>query len=187
MSLNAAAVRIGITGEVYTADAGATVSAPTSSQSVLDTDLYGLGYVSEDGVTETYDDTVEDIVAWQNATVVRSNTTESKATLAFALIETKGKVLELYHKGSTVEAVGAGEWKIDVKAPTPDPRPFVLDVIDGVKHIRFWVPNGEVQERGEIVYANGEPVGYNVTITCYPDANNIVLTKFSNDAAWGYS
>ena len=45
MSLNAPAVRMGITGEAYTADAGATVTAPTSSVSVLDTDLFGLGFV----------------------------------------------------------------------------------------------------------------------------------------------
>jgi len=187
MTLNAPAVTVGITGEVYTADSGATVTAPTSSSSVLDTDLFGLGYVSEDGVEEAYDDTVEDIVAWQNATVVRSLTTESKATLAFTLIETKGKVLELYHKGSQVEVVSAGEWKIDVKAPTSDRRPFVLDVIDGAKHIRFWVPTGEVTEREPIAYQNGEPIAYGVTLTCYPDANNVVLTKFANDANWGYS
>jgi hypothetical protein len=185
MSRNAAAVRIGITGELYAAAVG--TAAPTSSTSSLDAGFTGMGYVSEDGVTETYDDTVEDIVAWQNATVVRSVTTESKATLQLTLIETKGKVLELYHKGSTVEAVGAGEWKIDVKAPGADERAFVLDVIDGSKHIRFYVPRGEVSERGEITYANGEPIGYQITITCYPDSNNVVLTKFSDDANWGYS
>lgn len=185
MSLNAAAVRIGITGELYAAAVG--TAAPTSSTSSLDAGYVGMGYVSEDGVVETYDDTVEDIVAWQNATVVRSVTTESKATLQLTLIETKGAVLELYHKGSTVEAVGAGEWKIDVKAPGADERAFVLDVIDGSKHIRFYVPRGEVSERGEITYANGEPIGYQITITCYPDSNNVVLTKFSDDANWGYS
>ena len=185
MTLNAGAVRVGITGELYVAPVGTT--APTNSTAPLDPAFVGLGYVSEDGVTETYEDTIEDIIAWQNATVVRSVTTESKATLQLTLIETKGKVLELYHKGSTVEAVGAGEWKIDVKAPGADERAFVLDVIDGSKHIRFYVPRGEVSERGEITYANGEPIGYQITITCYPDSNNVVLTKFSDDANWGYS
>lgn len=185
MTLNAAAVRVGITGELYAGAVG--TAAPTTSVSVLNAAFVGMGYVSEDGVTETYDDTIEEIVAWQNATVVRSNTTESKATLQLVLIETKGKVLELYHKGSTVAAVSAGQWKIDVKAPTPDERAFVLDVIDGSKHLRFSIPRGEVQDRGEIVYANGEPIGYDVTIVCYPDSNNVVLTKFSDDANWGYS
>lgn len=187
MSTNAAEVAVGITGAVYSADQGATVTAPTTSQSTVDTDLFNLGYVNEDGVEEAYDDTIEEIVAWQNATVVRSLTTESKATLKFVLIQTKGKVLELYHKGSEVTVAGSGEWKIEVKAPTPDRRCFLIDVIDGSKHIRIWVPDGEVTEREPIAYKNDEPIAYSMTITCYPDANNVVLTKFSNDASWGYS
>lgn len=184
MSDLAAAVTVGITGELYV---GATsTTAPTSSTSALNAGFVGLGYVSEDGVTESYEDTVEDIIAWQGATVVRSTTTESKATLQCTLIETKGEVLELFHKGSSVAVVSAGQWKIDVVAPTSDPRSFVLDVVDGSKHIRIYVASGEVTERGEIKYANGEPVGYDVTITCYP-VNGVVLTKFSDDANWGYS
>lgn len=185
MSLLAAAVRVGITGEAYSAPT--TTAAPTTSVSALNAAFVGLGYVNEDGVTEEYEDTVEDIIAWQGARIVRSTTTESKATLAMKLIETKGETLELYHKGSTVEVVSAGQWKMSVKNPTPDPRSFVLDVLDGTKHLRIYIPNGEVTERGAIVYANGEPVGYEVTITCYADADGIVLIKFSDDANWGYS
>jgi hypothetical protein len=187
MSLLATAVRVGITGEVYTADSGATVTAPTSSVSVLDSDLYGLGYVSEDGVEEAYEDTIEEIVAWQGAVVVRANTTGSKATLKFVLIETKGKVLQVYHPGSTVAVVSAGQWKMDVKAKLPDRRVYVLDVIDGAKHLRLYVPDGEVIEREPVTYANGEPIGYGVTLICYADAAGVLLTKFSDDANWGYS
>lgn len=185
MALNAGAVRIGITGELYSAPLG--TARPTSSVSALNAAYIGMGYVSEDGVTEEPDDSVERIVAWQGATVVRSSHTESTATLSCTLIETKGKVLELYHKGSTVAATGAGQWKIDVKAPTTDRRQHVLDVIDGAKHIRIDVGDGEVTERGAITYANGEPIGYEVTITCYPDANGVLYTKWSDDASWGYS
>jgi len=185
MSLLAAAVRVGVTGELYVAPVG--TAAPTTSVSSLNASFIGMGYVSEDGVTESYDDTVEEIVAWQNAVVVRSNTTESKATLQMTLIETKGKTLELFHKASAVSVVSSGQWKIDVEGPQSDPRAFVLDVVDGSKTIRIYVANGEVSDRGDIVYANGEPVGYDITITCYPDSSNIVMTKFSNDTNWGYS
>lgn len=186
MALNTAAVRLGITGEMYAAPVGTV--APTSSVSALNAAFIGMGYVSEDGVHEAYEDTVEEIVAWQNATVVRALTTKSKATLKLTLIETKGKTLELFHKGSTVAVVSAGQWKIDVKGATPDPRAFNLDVLDGTKHIRIYVANGEVMERGDVVYANdGTAIGYDITITCYADASNIILTKFSDDANWGYS
>jgi hypothetical protein len=185
MPLLAAAVRVGITGELYAAPTG--TPRPTDSTTALNSGYIGLGYVSEDGVTETHEDTIEDIVAWQNATVVRSVRTESVMRLACTLIETKGEVLELYHPGSQIEAVGAGQWKLEIPTPTTDRRQFALDVIDGTKHLRIDVPNGEVTERGEIQYANGEPVGYEVTITCYPDENGLLAIKYSDDPNWGYS
>lgn len=185
MALLADAVRVGITGELYSGPLG--TARPTDSTTALNAAYIGLGYVSEDGVTEAHEDTVQDIIAWQNATVVRATRTESKMTLAMTLIETKGEVLELYHPGSSVEVVAAGQWKLDIPVPTTDRRQFVLDVIDGTKHLRVDIPNGEVTERGEITYANGEPIGYQVTITCYPDPAGLLATKYSDDANFGYS
>lgn len=182
MALNSAAVRVGITGEMFVAPVGST--APTDSTTALDGAFVGLGYVSEDGITESYDDTVEDIRAWQLGQIVRTITSESKATLELTLIETKAAVLELFHKGSTVETSGT-EWRLDVKAPSPDPRAFVLNVIDGSNHLRLWVPRGEVEQRGAIQYANNSAEGYEVTITCYPNADQTVLTKFSDDPNFG--
>lgn len=185
MTLLASNVRVGITGELSVAPVG--TAAPTSSVSALNASFKGLGYVSEDGVTETPNDTVENIVAWQNATVVRAVTTESFFTFQMTLIETKGEVVELYYKGSSVSVVGAGEYKIEVTGAESDPRAFVLDVIDGSKHYRTYIPNGEVTERGEITYATAEAIGYDITITAYADTNGVLFTKFSDDAAWQYS
>ena len=120
MTLLAAAVRIGITGELYVAPVG--TAAPTNTTSALNAAFKGLGYVDEDGIEELPDDTVERIRAWQNATVVRATTTESSLQLKCRLIETKGEVLKVYHKGSTVDIVSAGHWKIDVKGAQSDPR-----------------------------------------------------------------
>lgn len=185
MSLLADAVRVGITGELFAAPTG--TARPTDSVDPLNAAYIGLGYVSEDGVTETHEDTIEDIIAWQNATVVRSVRTESVMRLGCTLIETKGEVLELYHPGSSIEVVGSGQWKLEIPTPSTDRRQFVLDVIDGAKHLRIDVPNGEVTERGEITYANGEPIGYEITITCYPSATGILAVKFSDDPNFGYS
>lgn len=184
MTLQAEQVRVGITGELYKAPMGTT--APTDSTGALNAAFVGLGYVSEDGVTESWDDSVDNIVAWQNATTVRAVTTESTGTLALTLIETKGSVLETFHRGSDVVAAG-GEFRLDVKPIQSDPSAWVLDVVDGDKHIRIYLGNAEITERGEVVYANGEPIGYPITITCYPDSNGNLMQKFSDDPAWGDS
>lgn len=182
MTLNSANVRIGITGELYKAVTG--TPRPANSIAALNAAYKGLGYISEDGVTESPDETVERVVAWQAAVVVRSTTTEATVTLQCTLIETKAATLETYHKGSTVVDMGGGHYKIDVKVPGEKREQYVLDVIDGTKHIRFDVPDGEVTERGEVLYATAEAIAYPVTITCYPDANKTLYTKYSDDAAW---
>lgn len=182
MTTDATEVRVAITGELYKAPLGST--APTDATSPLAAAFVGLGYVSEDGVVESWDDSVDNIIAWQNATTVRSATTESTGTLQLTLIQSNAAVLEAFHRGSAVTEPSPGEFQIDVKPITADPSAWVLDVVDGSKLVRIYVGNGEITERGEIIYAGGQPIGYPITISVYPDANGNLMQKFSNDIAW---
>ena len=180
MTADAANVQVALSGH---ASVGATsATAPTDSTSAT-TEFDDLGWISEEGVTEAYSDD-KTVIRGNDGTVLRTVISGSEATLQMTLLESKTSVLELYHKGSVVEDLGGGEAKIDVLAPQGDPRSFVFDVLDGDEHIRIYVPTGEVGERGDIVYANTVAIGYNVTITCYPDTNGVLLTKFSDSAAW---
>ena len=48
-------------------------------------------------------------------------------------------------------------------------RVFVFELLlTGGKVKRVVVPEGQVTERGDVVYSDGEPVGYEVTISAYP-------------------
>jgi hypothetical protein len=188
MALNAGDVRVAITGEMSVAPVGTV--APTSATSVLDADWVGLGYLSEDGTTEAPDESQELIKGWQNSATVRTVTTESNTTLTFTLIQSTKATLELYHKGSTIEAVTLGDgFRLNVLSPSPDVRAFVLDIIDGDVHERIYIPRGEVTERGEVTYASGEAVGYECTVTAY--ASDLgggaigPMVKFSTNPAWG--
>lgn len=171
MALDSTNVLIGSTGAAYVGPTG--TAAPTAADDVLNAAFKDLGYLSDDGVVETYDDTTDEITAWQGAAVVRRVISSSSATIAFTMIETKKDTLELFHKGSTM----SGD-QLDVLGANSDRRSFVVDVQDGDDIIRIYVANGEVTERGEITYANnGDALGYPVTITAYP-VNGVVLTKF---------
>lgn len=182
MPLNATEVRVAITGELYKAPLGTAL--PTDSTSALAAAFTGLGYVSDEGVKENWDDSVDNIVAWQNATTVRSSTTESTGTLELTLIQTNAVTLEAFHRGSQVTEPAAGVFRLDVKPIVADPSCWVLDIVDGTVVTRIVIGNGEVTSRGEIVYASGQPVGYMLTISCYPDASGNLMQKFSNDVAW---
>jgi hypothetical protein len=185
MALDADEVTVAITGEFHVAPVG--TAAPVSAVATLDAGFKGLGFVSEDGITETPEESTETIKAWQNGTTVRTVISESAVRFELTLIQNSRDVVELYHKGSEVVFANGTDdsagYKIDVKNPGPDPRSFVFDVIDGTKHLRIHIAKGEVVERGEIEYVNTNVIGYPVTIECTP-VNDIVMTKFFNDPAW---
>src|SRR5687768_11806245 len=70
MALDAANVRVGITGGVRSAAVGTT--APTDPTSAYGAGWNEYGYISEDGVEETFTSESTDIRAWQNGVLVRT-------------------------------------------------------------------------------------------------------------------
>lgn len=167
MALNSANVRVAVTGAVYVGPTNAT--PPVDADGQL-TGFDDLGYVHEDGVTETRERSTEQLRAWQNADILREVVTEASMTYTFRLVETKAETVELYYGG----AVALDGSIAIVPARTGGRKSFVIDVIDGTDFIRVYIPNGEVTEVGEQVYASGEAIGYEVTIAAYPD--NRILT-----------
>lgn len=164
MTLDSTNVRVAVTGAISMCPLGTT--GPTNADSSLGTAFNDLGYAGEDGVTETRDRSTETIQGWQRGDIVREVVTEASVTYTFILIETKKETVELYY-GSTVD--GTDGSIVIIPANTGGRHGFVIDVIDGDDFIRAWVPQGEVVEVGDQVYANGEAIGYEVTIRCYHD------------------
>lgn len=166
MATDSANVRVGVSGEILVGDTDA--AAPTGTTGAT-TGFTGLGFVSEDGVTETRDRSSDTIKAWQNAATVRTVVTDATLTYAFRLLETKRETVELYYGAEVTQTSAHGELTI-VPSNTGGRKSFIIDVIDGDEVIRTYVPQGEVTEVGDKVYASGEAIGYEVTITAYPDA-----------------
>lgn len=164
MALDSSNVRVAVTGAVSVAPVGST--APTDGDTALAAAFKDLGYVSEDGITETRDRTSTTTRAWQNADIVRETVTEANLTFSLTLIETNADTVELYY-GAAPDSDGS---IVVVPSLTGGRRAFVFDVVDGDEFIRIYVPQGEVTEVGDVVYSSGEPIGYEVTIRAYSDA-----------------
>ena len=167
MALVADNVRVAVTGGVYVGAIGTAI--PANATAPVDVKLKDLGYISEDGVTQSIDSDTSEIKAWQNGDVVRVIQTSHKVTFQFTLIETNEEVLKLFYadaaaNGSLVKMTGA-------QSPH---QTFVLDVLDGKKVLRIVIPDGQVTERGEVTYKNG---GYQVTVTAYPDSQGVKAYK----------
>jgi hypothetical protein len=166
MALTAANVHRAITGEMSVG--ATTATAPTGTASTL-TGFTGLGYVSEDGVKETRDRSTNDIKAWQNAATVLTVITDGSLKYQLTLLETTKAAVELAYGTTVTQAAAEGNYVI-VPTSTGGQKSFVLDVVEGANIKRIYIPNGEITEVGDVVYANGEPIGYDITITTYPNA-----------------
>lgn len=170
MSTNEANVAVAVTGAVSVGETSAT--APTSTAAAL-TGFADLGFVGEDGVTQTIPGAGDStsIKAWQNGATVRTvrAASEDNPTWQFVMIETNVDVIETYYGVTVTQNATEGEFVIDTQA-LRGRKSYVIDVIDGDELERVYIPQGEVVEVGDKVYANGEVVGYEVTVEGHRDA-----------------
>ena len=164
MALDSSNVRVAVTGAVSAGPIG--TAAPTGTASSISPRV-DLGYIGEDGVTETQPGSgdAERIRAWQNGATVRTIRTPSDdlPTWNFVLLETKLEVIELYYRTTVTQTATEGSYVIDANEQD-EGHDFVIDVVDGAELERVHVPRGFVAEVGDKVYANGVPIGYEVTI-----------------------
>lgn len=179
MANTASNVKVGVTGSVWVGPTSAT--APTSATTTL-TGFTELGYVSADGLEEARDRSTNQIRGWQNGDLIREVVTESTATFKFMLLETTKAVIELFY-GSAVSGTGASAAIAVNPGATGGKKSFVFNTVDGASVHRTYVASGEVLSVEAVKSANGETIGYGVTVTAYPDSSGVAFTKFSADFA----
>lgn len=162
MVSTASNVMVGVTGAVHIAPQATAL--PTNTTTALNAAFEDVGYISEDGVTQSIGTSTTNIKAWQNGDVVRKIQTEHDLTFQFTMIETSDVTLAAYYGNY---AAGA----IEVNSDELAHKSWVLEVADGSDDVRITIPDGQITERGDIVYQNGDAVGYQVTISCFPDSS----------------
>lgn len=171
-----------ITGAIYWAPEGTDL--PTDATTELAEAYQGLGYVSEDGVTNASSLSADNIKAW-GGVIVQSAQTEKGETFALTLIESlKEAVLKaIYGVNNVTGTKEQGNLKITVNDEEIAPAVWVIDTIlnEGILK-RIVIPRGKISALGDIVYNGKVAVGYNPTITALPDTNgNTHYEYFGNE------
>lgn len=163
-------VRIGADGIVYLGTENATLPTSTTSDPT-NAGFTDLGFISEDGVTETQDASVEKIKNMAGATV-RVVQTEHSLMYQFKLIESNEDVLAAYYGADPEDGISG---VMGARAP------WVIDVFDGDAVVRICVPDGAIIERADVMYSNGEPIAFDVTVECYPDDSGNKVYIYRSD------
>lgn len=157
-----------VTGAVYRAPVGSTL--PTDATSALNEVFKSLGYVSDGGVSNGSSIEVENIKAW-GGVVVLTTQTERGDTFKLKLIEAMNvEVLKAVYGDKNVTGTIETGITVKVNAEQLEAYAWVFDIIlKGGKLKRLVVPNATITEIGDIVYADNEAIGYEVTLTAAVD------------------
>lgn len=166
---NVTAGKPSTSGAIYYAPTTATL--PDGTTDTL-TGFTELGYASEDGITNTNSPETENIRAWGGDVVLTVQNSKDD-TFQLKLIEALNtEVLKAVYGSTNVTGTLSTGVAVDVNADEAVAHAWVIDMVmrDNTAK-RIVIPNGAVTEVGDIVYADNEAVGYEITITCMPDTD----------------
>jgi hypothetical protein len=182
MALSSANVFTPASGGIYVAPVGTAL--PTDLTTALNAAFKEVGYLGSDGLEEIPTRSTSEVKAFQNNDTVAEPTTEAKQQYTFTMIESNPVSLETYYGQTATRTTGEGTIGVN-PAKTGGRKSWVFTVVDGegVKRERQVIESGEVVEKGNVVYRNGQPVGYQVTITAYSVSGGDPVKKITTALA----
>lgn len=190
---NVSDVRVGApdqktTGAIKHAPIGTTLPSLSSISKAgvtLDGAFVGNEYVSEAGLTLSPSISTADIKDWSGS-IVRKLLDSFDGTLSWTMISTDKNALEVafgssYVTSNTATTAHGAQVQAALGAHLPDPQSWVFLMKDGDARIVIVVPDGQITEVGDVTFVSSDAVGWNVTLSCYPDSSGECIYIMTDD------
>jgi hypothetical protein len=142
-------------------------------------DWKAVGLLSEDGASESRDEDTSDFYAW-GGKLIRTQRSKHKRSISVTCLEDNLVVFGLVNPGSTVTTT-AGVNTRTIKIPKSEKRSFTLELTDGDVTKRRHIPTGEITEVGEVTLSESDLQAFELTITLYPSADDVLYVDYDND------
>lgn len=181
---NVTAAKPKIGGSIYWAPIGTAL--PTDTSTALNSAFHHLGYISEDGVTNSFSPESDAIKAW-GGDVVLPLFTGREDTFQFTLLEALlDEVRKLVFGDTAVTGTLATGLTTKASANDLGDHSFVFEMVlrNNVAN-RIVIPIAKVTEVGDIVYSDSDAVGYEITLTASADSTGFTHYEYTKSAAQG--
>lgn len=140
-------------GQVYIADVGAT--RPADATTTPDpSEWIGLGYHTEDGAKTNQAIETNEFGAWQSEDPIRRTRKSSSFQIGYALLQWNESTLPFAKGGGKVVEVKSEQFRYTppTESDALEEKALLLDVDDGERRARFYIPRGTVTDQGENVF-----------------------------------
>jgi hypothetical protein len=166
---------------IWMAPTGST--APTDATTALAAAWKDMGGQTEAGVTIHQSTSTTEKKFYGSPAVQRTLITDQKYTIDAVFGQVSARTMEVFYRkalNSITPATTTGVFSTTAGTYVRQLYALVVDMVDGVNHIRYYCPQVEVTSQGDIKIANSETLEFGVTLSAYPDSSgNAIYTYFA--------
>lgn len=142
---------------------------PTDAKSAISSSFESLGYISEDGLTNTTDVETEDYVDWGGTTIQTAQTSYTE-TYSVSFLESRASVLKVVYGDANVDDDGSGSITVRHNGQFTEERSYIFESLVTTTLIkRTVIPRGTISEKDDVSENTEDLLMYNATIKALPD------------------